>query len=428
MNANENSFYEILILYGSQTGTAKFAAEDMQRELYKLNYFSKICEMDSYNFINLPEESYIIFIISTTGYGEFPSNSKNFWAFLMRKDLPLNSLENVNYTLFGLGDSSYEKFNQCAKLLNSRLNKLSANLIHPVALGDDQHDFGYEAEFDPWMQSVIEELFNYFPEKIEFKYKHKNVLDFLEDKINFEVEVIDNQNFNEYRNCVDNDNPNFYYLYEKYKSIINNENVLNNMLDNKIGIINKNEIITSDDSVKKTFNVAIEIEKISNFIGYNKINKNEDTEKLIEIINNDLFYNFADEKIKYFSRNVSPRIRDHEHELNLYKNKNFYLSPGDSILLFPENDNDSVLKFLRILDLHKDDIIIFKLKKECSINDFIFPFFIKAEDFIKKWLNINGYPNRFFCYVASLFTKETLYKEKLELFSSKSSVNIDYFF
>jgi len=27
---------------------------------------------------------------------------------------------------------------------------LGASLFHKVGLGDSQHDFGYEAEFDPW--------------------------------------------------------------------------------------------------------------------------------------------------------------------------------------------------------------------------------------------------------------------------------------
>jgi sulfite reductase alpha subunit-like flavoprotein len=41
----------------------------------------------------------------------------NAWRFLLRKDLPPGSLSNLKFTVFGLGDSSYEKFNAMAKKL-----------------------------------------------------------------------------------------------------------------------------------------------------------------------------------------------------------------------------------------------------------------------------------------------------------------------
>jgi sulfite reductase alpha subunit-like flavoprotein len=435
-NNTENSFNEILILYGSQTGTAKFAAEDLQRELFKFNFTSKLSEMDSYNFLNLPEENFIIFIISTTGYGEFPSNSKNFWNFLMRKDLPEDSLGNVNYTVFGLGDSSYEKFNHCAKLLNSRLNKLSANLYHPVALGDEQHDFGYEAEFDPWVKSVIEELLNYFPEKVEFTANNRNVFDFFIKKVDFEVEVF-NEKFIRSGNYDEKEEV-FKNLGEQYHGIKENQELWKLIENNKIGVIKENEIITSEDSFKKVFNLKLEIAKNENKMS-NNFSEDKDIEGyllenihnsnncfqtwknndlIIEKINTEIFYNFADEKIKNFSRKVRSELKENR-TTNL---NNLILLPGDSALFFPENEPESVLKFMKITNLKGDDYLIFKHKSSNFHNGIMFPYIINAEEFVRKWLNINGCPNRFFCYIASLFTEELIYKEKLELFSSKSSV------
>lgn len=75
----------------------------------------------------------------------------NSWKFLLRSDLPENSLKGLTFTVFGLGDSSYTLFNAMAKKLTVRLLNLGARLFHQVGLGDYQHDFGYEGEFDPWM-------------------------------------------------------------------------------------------------------------------------------------------------------------------------------------------------------------------------------------------------------------------------------------
>ena len=36
--------------------------------------------------------------------------SQNFWRFLLRKNLPHNSLQSVQLAVLGLGDSSYQKY------------------------------------------------------------------------------------------------------------------------------------------------------------------------------------------------------------------------------------------------------------------------------------------------------------------------------
>ena len=78
----------------------------------------------------------VVFVIATTGEGEAPQTMQDSWKFLLRSDLPPNSLQKVNFSVFGLGDSSYALFNAMAKKLTARLIQLGANLIHKVGLGD----------------------------------------------------------------------------------------------------------------------------------------------------------------------------------------------------------------------------------------------------------------------------------------------------
>ena len=80
----------------------------------KKGFAVEILSMDSYNIFNLPLESLVIFIVATTGEGEPPFTMKNSWNFLLRKDLPKNSLQKLKFTVFGLGDSKYEYFNAMA--------------------------------------------------------------------------------------------------------------------------------------------------------------------------------------------------------------------------------------------------------------------------------------------------------------------------
>lgn len=87
-----------------------------------------------------------------------PDNMKNFWKFLLRKNLPSNSLASLNFGVIGLGDSSYQKFNFVAKRLHKRLIQLGANPIQPVGLCDDQHDLGAGAVLFPWLEEFWKNL------------------------------------------------------------------------------------------------------------------------------------------------------------------------------------------------------------------------------------------------------------------------------
>jgi sulfite reductase alpha subunit-like flavoprotein len=115
---------------------------------------------DEYNIFELPTEKLVVFIVATTGDGDPPTTMINAWRFLLRKDLPPMSLANLRFTVFGLGDSSYDKFNAMAKKLTQRLLDLGAQLFHKIGLGDYQHDFEYEGEFDPWMKLMWSQLQN----------------------------------------------------------------------------------------------------------------------------------------------------------------------------------------------------------------------------------------------------------------------------
>ncbi|KAF5288633.1 hypothetical protein FQA39_LY15328 [Lamprigera yunnana] len=83
---------------------------------------------------------------------------KTFWKFLLRKNLPNGLLSNLRFAVLGLGDSSYTKFNFAAKRLNRRLTILGAKMLIPLGLGDDQHDMGYDAVVDPWIESLYGKL------------------------------------------------------------------------------------------------------------------------------------------------------------------------------------------------------------------------------------------------------------------------------
>lgn len=94
--------------------------------------------------------SYFIFIPSTTGEGDPPPSFLPLWSALLTGGLPATLLAHLRFGVFGLGDSSYSRYNWVAKKLWRRLTQLGAKGIggegegefEGLGFGDDQNEFG----------------------------------------------------------------------------------------------------------------------------------------------------------------------------------------------------------------------------------------------------------------------------------------------
>ncbi|KAF5909748.1 NADPH-dependent diflavin oxidoreductase 1, partial [Clarias magur] len=157
------SSHTLLLLYGSQTGTAQDTAERIGRQAQRRRIAVRVQALDAYSVANLISEALVVFVCSTTGQGDPPDNMKNFWRFLFRKSLPSGSLCRLDYAVLGLGDSSYPKFNFVAKKLHKRLLQLGANALLPVGLADDQHDLGPDGVIDPWLNLFWQKVLTLYP-------------------------------------------------------------------------------------------------------------------------------------------------------------------------------------------------------------------------------------------------------------------------
>lgn len=151
-------FKKIVILYGTETGNSADLSKIIAWSLSRLDTeIEKIQVMscDDYPIQQLPNEQFILIICSTSGLGDVPLNMKKFWRFLLRKDLPLDSLNNLIFGVIGFGDSSYAKYNFVAKKLFKRLLSLGAKNILELCLGDEQHEFGPFYTIDPWLKEFF---------------------------------------------------------------------------------------------------------------------------------------------------------------------------------------------------------------------------------------------------------------------------------
>ena len=153
----------IVIFFGSQTGTAEEYAVRIAREIKSRYGTSPMVvdpeseEMDKLDL--LPEDCVAVFVMATYGEGDPTDNAVGMTEFLMSDDVAFqngSTLDNLHYVAFGLGNSTYEYFNEAIRRLDKRLQELGAHRIGERGEGDDEK--GLEDDYMLWKDPMFEEL------------------------------------------------------------------------------------------------------------------------------------------------------------------------------------------------------------------------------------------------------------------------------
>lgn len=157
MNFFSNKYLKVLVAYGSQTGCAEAIAQILHKKLSTFIVGAELSIMNDIKDIkNLETYDYIVFLVSTTGDGDFPDNANKFWRKMRR--YKEKDLKKVNYCILGLGDTNYNNFCFSSKSLNRRLKKNLAKEYLPIEFADDA--VGLEDVVEPWLIKVEDFLRN----------------------------------------------------------------------------------------------------------------------------------------------------------------------------------------------------------------------------------------------------------------------------
>ncbi|ODV83865.1 hypothetical protein CANARDRAFT_9155 [[Candida] arabinofermentans NRRL YB-2248] len=152
----------LTIAFASDGGNAENLAKKLGRRATNKGLKVKIFSMDDLSLDDLQLEQNIVFICSTSGQGEFPTNGKQFWDALKSSTIDLGT---VKISTFGLGDSKYwpraedkHYYNKPAQDLFNKLKNLGAVLLCELGLGDDQDADGYNTGYNEWEPKLWESL------------------------------------------------------------------------------------------------------------------------------------------------------------------------------------------------------------------------------------------------------------------------------
>ncbi|EOI5720094.1 NADPH-dependent assimilatory sulfite reductase flavoprotein subunit [Cronobacter dublinensis] len=142
----------ITLISASQTGNARRVAEALRDDLLAAQLNVNLVNAGDYKFKQIAQEKLLVIVTSTQGEGDPPEEAVALHKFLLSKKAP--KLEGAAFAVFGLGDTSYERFCQAGKDFDTRLAELGGERL----LDRVDADVEYQAAAQAWRQRVVDVL------------------------------------------------------------------------------------------------------------------------------------------------------------------------------------------------------------------------------------------------------------------------------
>lgn len=111
------------IVFGTVYGSAQFTAETVTKEIAKLGFTAKLWQPNELLGFVPPQNELLIVVSSTTGQGDLPEDIAP-WFNELKSNAPY--LPSLQYSLIGLGDSSYETYCGAIKQFDELFTELGA--------------------------------------------------------------------------------------------------------------------------------------------------------------------------------------------------------------------------------------------------------------------------------------------------------------
>jgi sulfite reductase (NADPH) flavoprotein alpha-component len=140
---------EATVLFGSQTGNSQGLAKTLSKKLEERGFQVSLSSMRDFKPAGLKKVRNLLIVVSTHGEGEPPDNAASFYEFLYSKRAP--QLEELQFSVLALGDTSYEFFCQTGKDFDSRLEELGGKRIVPRT----DCDLDYDEPASAWIEQVV---------------------------------------------------------------------------------------------------------------------------------------------------------------------------------------------------------------------------------------------------------------------------------
>jgi sulfite reductase (NADPH) flavoprotein alpha-component len=142
---------KLVVLYGTESGNSEVLADRAVKAAKKRGFQAVMKNMAETSPADLEKVQNLLVVVSTWGDGEPPETAISFYKDFMATE---KSLKNLKFSVCALGDTSYEKFCQTGKDIDTKLETLGG--VRVSARQDC--DVDYEESYTVWLENSLTAL------------------------------------------------------------------------------------------------------------------------------------------------------------------------------------------------------------------------------------------------------------------------------
>lgn len=137
------------IFYATETGNSRRIAETLTERSRQAGLTVTLHNVRDYKPRSLVRVRNALFVIATHGIGEAPEGTEPFFEYWLSERAP--RLDELNYAILAVGDSSYADFCEMGNMFDRRLRELGATAFVEKV----ECDIDYEALAEGWTDEVV---------------------------------------------------------------------------------------------------------------------------------------------------------------------------------------------------------------------------------------------------------------------------------
>ncbi|PVV04667.1 hypothetical protein BB560_000823 [Smittium megazygosporum] len=152
------------VYFATESGNSEGIANEIHREGTKKGYLVSSHDFNTFLKEKVSPEAFYVFIISTFGDGDPPTDSAASFRKIGRiarnfkkldsgsKDSSESEYSQLKYAVLGLGDTNYSRFCNSSKTLIKHFETLKATSFYEAGFADD--GTGMEQVVEPWVENL----------------------------------------------------------------------------------------------------------------------------------------------------------------------------------------------------------------------------------------------------------------------------------
>jgi len=154
----------VRVYFGSQTGTAEKLAGVLEEEAQIMGIEDcKVVDFAHFSEDTFASQPIVIVCVATHYEGDPCDNTRDFFKWLKQllKNKSAKPFEGMKFAIFGLGDTSYEQFNEMGVVFDKSFEELGGQRFSSLGVGNAE-TFSTEDDFIRWKEGLWSKLFALF--------------------------------------------------------------------------------------------------------------------------------------------------------------------------------------------------------------------------------------------------------------------------